>query len=332
MFTNNFCEDGASPMLKFRPLMLALCLSLFAVRASAQSPGDVGTVEPRPTSQPQGAHRDLLIYNVWVRPTAALPTEDVTAEATAEATLDVTGGYLTITNQTTVNYTLVSATTPYNEVGEIHESMTEGGMAQMSAVEGGLPIPAGETVRLEPGGFHLMLLGMTQDIYPGQAIPLTLTLTGDDDSRTELTVAALVTDFPPERTPLIVSGAFARIAPSPEQPLIPDLTPTPQVAVDSIALYFTVVNTDAPTQNLIGARIDFAGSVEVRESYFLDGVIATRPIDFAPIPVLSRLLLQPNGYHLYAADLTHIPEPGEAFAVTLLFDSGIELPVAFLMQ
>lgn len=330
-------------MFKFRPLILACCLSLLASGASAQSHGDVATMEPRPTSQPQGARTELLIYNAWVRPTAARPADgsETTPEAAHDghgeaeetgATLSVTGGYLTITNHTPVNYTLISASTPYNETGEIHESLTEGGMAQMRPIEGGLPIPSGATVNLEPGGLHIMFMGMTQDIYPGDAIRLTLVLTGSDDTRIEQTVAALVTDFPPEPTPLIVSGAFARVAPMPEQPLIPDLTPTPQVTVDAIALYFTLINTDAPTQNLIGARIDFAGTVEVRESYFQDGVITTRPIDFAPAPVLSRLILQPNGFHLYATDLTHIPEPGEAFAAVMLFDGGIEIPVAFLMQ
>jgi copper(I)-binding protein len=38
----------------------------------------------------------------------------------------------------------------------------------------GHPDPAGQAVTLSPGGMHIMLLGLTQPLHPGQSFPLTL--------------------------------------------------------------------------------------------------------------------------------------------------------------
>lgn len=53
-------------------------------------------------------------------------------------------------------------------------SMTDGVM-RMRQLEGGVPLPAGETVKLEPGGLHVMLIGLKQPLTEGQTLPLTLT-------------------------------------------------------------------------------------------------------------------------------------------------------------
>jgi periplasmic copper chaperone A len=46
---------------------------------------------------------------------------------------------------------------------------------RMREVEGGIPLPPGETVQLQPGGFHIMLLGLGQGLTAGSSVPLTLT-------------------------------------------------------------------------------------------------------------------------------------------------------------
>ena len=53
-------------------------------------------------------------------------------------------------------------------------SMADGVM-NMRKVEGGLVIPAGGSASLSPGGFHLMLMGLTAPLKEGQMVPLTLT-------------------------------------------------------------------------------------------------------------------------------------------------------------
>ncbi|MFN8373811.1 MAG: copper chaperone PCu(A)C [Anaerolineae bacterium] len=61
-------------------------------------------------------------------------------------------------------------------------------VAQMQEVQGGLEIPAGERLLLQPGGYHIMMLELTQELVPGTAFLLTLTF----ESGVELTIAVPV--------------------------------------------------------------------------------------------------------------------------------------------
>ena len=115
---------------------------------------------------------DLLIYNVWVRPTAPAPADGATPEAPIPGT--VTGAYLTIENTGTRDYQLVGASSDLAAMTDIHQSTMDNGVMRMRQIDS-LDIPAGETVTLAPSGYHVMLMDVTRDVYPGQAIPLTLT-------------------------------------------------------------------------------------------------------------------------------------------------------------
>ena len=45
---------------------------------------------------------------------------------------------------------------------------------RMQAVQGGIEVPAGGQVELKPGGYHVMLIGLTRDLTDGEKFPLTL--------------------------------------------------------------------------------------------------------------------------------------------------------------
>lgn len=61
---------------------------------------------------------------------------------------------------------------------ELHETtMSEGSMV-MREVEEGFVVPAGETMLLEPGGHHLMLMDLTDPLLPGEEVDFTLELEG----------------------------------------------------------------------------------------------------------------------------------------------------------
>ncbi|QDH74106.1 copper chaperone PCu(A)C [Brevundimonas sp. M20] len=83
-----------------------------------------------------------------------------------------TGCYLTLTSPAAD--TLVSISTPAAGRTEIHESKIESNMMMMRQLKAGLPLPAGQTVELKPGGNHIMLLAIEQPLTEGQTIPLTL--------------------------------------------------------------------------------------------------------------------------------------------------------------
>lgn len=86
----------------------------------------------------------------------------------------VGGGFLTIENTGTEPDRLISATSPASDVVQIHEMAMEGNVMKMRQLADGLEIPAGETVVLAPGGFHLMFMGLKQAFVEGETIEVTL--------------------------------------------------------------------------------------------------------------------------------------------------------------
>ncbi len=85
----------------------------------------------------------------------------------------MTGCYLTLTTATADR--LVSVSSPNAGMVQIHESRIESGMMMMGELREGLPLPAGQTVALAPGGNHLMLMGVKEPLVAGDTVALTLT-------------------------------------------------------------------------------------------------------------------------------------------------------------
>lgn len=82
--------------------------------------------------------------------------------------------YFTITNTSGTADALLSATSAAAAKVELHETTTDGaGMMGMHPVPR-LDIPAGGSVQLKPGSFHLMLMGLTGDLVVGKTIQLDL--------------------------------------------------------------------------------------------------------------------------------------------------------------
>jgi Uncharacterized protein conserved in bacteria len=102
-----------------------------------------------------------IVSDAWVRP--PMGTDRPAA------------GYLTITNPGTTADALVGASSPIATSVQIHETMADpSGMMAMSPVDR-IDVEPGGTVKLEPGGYHLMLMGVTQMPAVGQTAELTLT-------------------------------------------------------------------------------------------------------------------------------------------------------------
>jgi hypothetical protein len=82
--------------------------------------------------------------------------------------------YMTIANQGAQADAVVSATSEVAKVVELHESKNEGGVMTMRPLSR-FPLPAGGKVEMKPGGYHVMLLGLTRDLHPGDTVKVTLT-------------------------------------------------------------------------------------------------------------------------------------------------------------
>jgi copper(I)-binding protein len=83
-------------------------------------------------------------------------------------------GYMTITNKGPTADRLVSASSPAAGKIEIHEMKMQDGIMKMREIPGGLPIEAGKTAALAPGGNHLMLVELKAPLKQGDKVPVTL--------------------------------------------------------------------------------------------------------------------------------------------------------------
>lgn len=99
-----------------------------------------------------------------------------------------TGAFMKITARE--NERLVAVSSPVAGVAEVHQMMMEGDVMKMRAVEGGLPLPAGKTVVLTPGGYHVMLMDLKAPLTKDSTVPMTLVFKDDKgvQSRVELKV------------------------------------------------------------------------------------------------------------------------------------------------
>ena len=84
-----------------------------------------------------------------------------------------TGAFMKITAKEGTR--LVSVASPVAGVAEVHEMKMDGGVMTMRAVTGGLELPAGKTVELKPGGFHVMLMDLKAALPKDSTVAMTLT-------------------------------------------------------------------------------------------------------------------------------------------------------------
>ena len=87
---------------------------------------------------------------------------------------NVGGGYMTITNTGTTPDRLTGGSTDVAGHVEIHEMSIDNGVMKMRPVAGGLEIKPGETVTFKPGGYHVMFMGLKQQLKPGEDVMATL--------------------------------------------------------------------------------------------------------------------------------------------------------------
>lgn len=84
--------------------------------------------------------------------------------------------YATITGGSVAGAVLRGVSSPAARRGELHLSMTGGGQRMTMRPVAALPVPAGGTLRLAPGGAHVMLFDLSGDPRPGGTIALTFDL------------------------------------------------------------------------------------------------------------------------------------------------------------
>lgn len=82
--------------------------------------------------------------------------------------------YMKVVNEGETPDLLISVSSPVAEHAKLHTHMVEGGIAKMRPVEA-VEVNPGAPAILEPGGLHVMLMGLKAPLKDGDMFPLTLT-------------------------------------------------------------------------------------------------------------------------------------------------------------
>jgi copper(I)-binding protein len=103
---------------------------------------------------------DLVISQAWTR-------------ATPKGA-KIGGGYLTIENKGTAPDALIGGSADVAGSVQVHEMSMDNGVMKMRPLEKGLAIEPGKSVKLAPGGYHLMMLDLKSPLKKGDKLPITL--------------------------------------------------------------------------------------------------------------------------------------------------------------
>lgn len=108
--------------------------------------------------QAQSAPRALVqVSDAWIRPAVKAQSG--------------TGGFMSLRSAQPVS--LVGFSTSIAATAELHQMSMEGDVMRMRPLPS-LDLPAGQAVALEPGGSHLMLMGLKKPLKVGDQVPLVL--------------------------------------------------------------------------------------------------------------------------------------------------------------
>ncbi len=114
--------------------------------------------------------------------------EDAWVRATAPGQ-KVAGGFMQLTAD--ADMALVGGSSPVSRSLELHIMKMDGGVMEMRQLKE-IALPKGQTVKLQPGGLHLMFIGIKQQIKDGDKVPVTLIVKGADGKEQKLDVQAEV--------------------------------------------------------------------------------------------------------------------------------------------
>lgn len=125
-----------------------------------------------------------LVTSTWADGIADHITVELAVARAVAPGAPVGGAYMQVTNGDDTSHALVAARSDIAEHVELHNHVMEDGMMKMRRMDS-VPLPAGETVTFEPGGLHVMLIGLTAPLEAGGTFEIELQF--EDDSRRSVT-------------------------------------------------------------------------------------------------------------------------------------------------
>jgi len=150
------------------------CLALVIVLVAA-----CGGAPAQPAGSADGPAK-VMVMDAWARPSTMAAGNGAV--------------YMQLMNEGDSPDKLTKAESEVAKAVEIHQSKMEGDVMKMAPVSE-IEIPAGQTVKLEPGGYHIMLIELGQDLVPGEKLTLTLNFAESGSKTVEAEIRAMGDDM-----------------------------------------------------------------------------------------------------------------------------------------
>jgi copper(I)-binding protein len=153
-------------------LFFALVFLLVACAPASQSTHSGSSIDFADLGEPAVSQNGIEIYQPWAR-SAAMKSDMDEGMQSGHGGGAVTGAFMLIKNTTAQDDMLLSASSEVAAEVQIHQTSMSDGVMSMAEVFG-IEIPAGEQAELKPGGYHVMLIGLNQELNAGQTVSLRL--------------------------------------------------------------------------------------------------------------------------------------------------------------
>lgn len=289
---------------RFLMLLLILVLALPTLATYAQD----GEEEP--------VCEGLLFLNAWSRPSPA----------------NIANGamYFIIVNFGEEDDTLIGGTTEFANALEVHEMfMLDDGTMRMQPVAGGLVIPAGGYAELRPGGYHVMLIGVTQDLVEGE--PVTATL--EFEKAGTVDISGLVGFEAPMEPSLLATGD---ISGCPAFNLYGGRTYHTADHMDIEGLLLNLSNSDVVITGIstdVAETAHFAALAEATSMNHSDSTATGfQQLEHLHLAPRSFVILKHDGVHIAMHDMLQSLMMGDIFDITFSFEEGDDLTVSVAFQ
>jgi periplasmic copper chaperone A len=119
-------------------------------------------------------HATIQLENAWARRAPSMLQGGGSRQGSATATAGNGAVYVTINNRGSEADALLSVSTDLANTIELHETVEQDGKLVMRPLPK-FDVPAGGKLEMKPGGYHIMLLGLKQDLTPGDTVNVGLT-------------------------------------------------------------------------------------------------------------------------------------------------------------
>lgn len=153
-------------------------IGLLALAGAADANENLNQPEALPTVIAGAENHDAAAMQAANSESASYVAGDlVISHPFSRATLPnapVAGGFFTVKNNGAADDRLIGASSDVADRLEIHEMAMDGDIMRMRQLKDGLPLPAGETVELKPGGYHIMFMGLNQPLIEGETVNVIL--------------------------------------------------------------------------------------------------------------------------------------------------------------